>query len=311
MGLISPVAYGSDWIVSPIEPEIRSWRGRLWNKNSIPFHLWSIGLIRRALREFRPDVVDIHEEPYWPSGAQVAWLARQHPVVLYTAQNILKPLPPPVAAVQRSVLRAAGACYPCSRGAAEVLRQRGFRGHIAVVPLGVDDQLFDVSPSGTRVGFVGRLVPEKGVTDLLAFGERLLAVGSGPLADQVRSVGGEVRRAGSLGELSSALREMAVLVAPSRTTGGWREQFGRMTVEAMAAGVPVVASDSGALPEVVGDAGIIVPEGNLGALHDAVNAVLMNPGDLGERGRSRAQRLYRWAVVAQQMERVYEAAIAA
>ena len=55
---------------------------------------------------------------------------------------------------------------------------------------------------------------------------------------------------------------MDLLCAPSRTTPRWREQFGRMLIEAMACGVPVIASPSGEIPYVVGDAGVLVPEGD-------------------------------------------------
>ena len=213
--------------------------------------------------------------------------------------------------MQQRVFRAAGAFYPCCSGAAAVLRARGYRGHIDVVPLGVDDVLFDVRPHGDRIGFVGRLVPEKGVAELSRYGSRALAVGDGPLADQLRAAGVEVRRARSASHLASSLAEMAVLVAPSRTTPRWREQFGRMVVEAMAAGVPVVATDSGSLPEVIGDAGRIVPEHDSVALHRAIAAVLDDPADLGERGRRRARERYTWDQVAAQLEHVYEAALAA
>ena len=311
VGLVMPQAYGSDWQVAPVEGDIRIWRARLWNRRSIPFHLWPPWVVARAIREFDPDVVDIHEEPYWPAGGEVAWLGRRRPLAMYTAQNTLRSLPRPVAAMQRRVLGHAGACYPCCAQAASVLRSRGYQGHIEVVPLGVDDRLFQVRPHGDRVGFIGRLVPEKGVDSLIRYGTRLLAVGDGPLAADIRDAGGEVRPARTAAALAEALAEMAVLAAPSRTTRTWREQFGRMAIEAMAAGVPVVATDSGSLPEVVGDAGVIVAEGDTGALHRAIAGVLLDPGDLGERGRRRARARYRWDGIAAQLEHVYEMALAA
>ena len=311
VGLVLPDSYGSDWQVAEVEADIRAWRARLWNRRSIPFHLWPPWVVARAIREFDPDVVDIHEEPYWPAGGELTWLGRRRPLAMYTAQNTLRSLPRPVAAMQRTVLARAGACYPCCSQAAGVLRSRGYRGHIEVVPLGVDDRLFAVQPRGDRIGFIGRFTSEKGVDALVRYGPRLLAVGEGPLAASIRAAGGEVRPARSFESLIGALAEMAVLAAPSRTTRTWREQFGRMAIEAMAAGVPVVATDSGSLPEVVGDAGIIVPEGDAQALHRAIAAVLAEPGDLGELGRRRARALYRWDGIAAKLEHVYKEALAA
>ena len=66
------------------------------------------------------------------------------------------------------------------------------------------------------------------------------------------------------------MRRFDVLVGPSLTTPRWKEQFGRMLVEAMACGVPVIGSDSGEIPHVIGDAGIVVPEGDRVALCAAI-----------------------------------------
>jgi glycosyltransferase involved in cell wall biosynthesis len=83
------------------------------------------------------------------------------------------------------------------------------------------------------------------------------------------------------------------LVLPSRTTARWKEQFGRVLVEAMACGVPVVGSSSGEIPRVIGDAGAVVPEGDAGALTRAVRALADDPAEcaaLGARGRARVLR---------------------
>jgi glycosyltransferase involved in cell wall biosynthesis len=199
--------------------------------------------------------------------------------------------------------------YPCSAEAAEVLRVWGFRRRVSVIPFGVEEDLFDVRPVGERIGFIGRLVPEKGIDDLLDFGPRLLCVGDGPLAGAVRAVGGEVTAARSTDELAEQLGRMAVLAAPSRTTPAWKEQFGRMIIEAMAAGVPVVAYASGALPEVMGPDGVLVTEGDRTGLVNAIEAVLDDPGRLGEQGRARAWSRYRWTVVGERMADLYRAVL--
>jgi hypothetical protein len=69
VGLVVPDAYGADSSASPVEPELPHWRSRLINRSSIPLHLWDQRLLRRAVREFEPDVVDVHEDPYFPAAA--------------------------------------------------------------------------------------------------------------------------------------------------------------------------------------------------------------------------------------------------
>jgi len=99
-----------------------------------------------------------------------------------------------------------------------------------------------------------------------------------------------------------------VLVVPSRTRPNWKEQFGRVIVEAMACGVPVIGSSSGAIPDVIGDAGLIVPEGDRAALAGALRGLMSDPDrrrDLAERGRARVLARYTQAQVAAQTVDVY------
>src|SRR5207302_8865908 len=92
-----------------------------------------------------------------------------------------------------------------------------------------------------------------------------------------------------------------------------REQFGRVLVEAMAVGVPVIGSSSGAIPAVIGDAGLVVPERDQVALADALQSVLTQAdlrNTLIERGRRRATTRFAWTTVAEQTLDLFRAAIA-
>ena len=138
------------------------------------------------------------------------------------------------------------------------------------------------------VGYVGRLSPEKGLVVLLAAMLRLparvhcLLVGDGPMRAELELLSasppltGRVHLVGAVpsADIARYLSSADVLALPSLTTPWWKEQFGRVIAEAMACGIPVVASDSGAIPEVVGDAGLTVPEGAPEALARALSAVL-------------------------------------
>jgi glycosyltransferase involved in cell wall biosynthesis len=154
------------------------------------------------------------------------------------------------------------------------------------------------------VGYVGRLVPEKGVDvflDALARirGAHGVIAGDGgergALEARATSLGlGErVRFTGALppGEAARVIGALDVLVLPSRTRPNWSEQFGRVLIEAMASDVAVIASDSGAIGEVVGDAGLLVPEDDPAALARAIERALVpdKNATMRARGRERAR----------------------
>jgi glycosyltransferase involved in cell wall biosynthesis len=114
------------------------------------------------------------------------------------------------------------------------------------------------------------------------------------IADRVRFVSGITTQ-----QMVQYYAEAAIAVVPSVYEG-----FGLPAGEAMACGVPVVSTDGGALPEVVGDAGAIVPARNVDALATAIDALLRDPRRreaLGVRGRQRILDEFCWDVCARQM----------
>jgi glycosyltransferase involved in cell wall biosynthesis len=152
-------------------------------------------------------------------------------------------------------------------------------------------------------GYVGRLVEEKGIDEiidamlLLPHSVTLLVAGSGPLDERIRSLGDQVRMLGVVRhpELWRAYASMDCLLLPSRTTDAWMEQFGYVLAEAMALGIPIIGSDSGAIPEVIGPAGLIVPEREPAALAAAIRQLASDPAQaaqLGAEGRARYRALF-------------------
>jgi len=138
---------------------------------------------------------------------------------------------------------------------------------------------------------------------------RALFVGSGPLESELRAWAGRhgdhaaIETTVAHEDVPRWLNAMDVLCAPSLTTPRWREQFGRMLIEAFACGVPVIASDSGEIPYVVADAGLIVAERDAAAWARALERLFADASlrdDLSTRGRRRAVSLYDWSVVARQ-----------
>ncbi len=141
------------------------------------------------------------------------------------------------------------------------------------------------------MGFVGRLIHHKGVEvllDAIARDSRLVVeiYGTGPELDRLVELSealGIANRAtfhGYVDEeaIPGVYRDIDVLAVPSVPTTGWIEQFGRVVVEAQASGVPVVASASGALPDVVGQDGLLVPPASPAALQSALSRFLDEPG---------------------------------
>ena len=174
----------------------------------------------------------------------------------------------------------------------------GYRGLIRVLPLGLDLSWHapgtqDLAANELVLGLVGRLVPEKGVLDAVTVlasvnrivPSRLLVVGDGPEKEAAASLShalGVADRCAWLpwmneSELAEAYRRMHLVLVPSRTTNRWVEQFGRVITEGQANGAVPVAYTSGSISEVLGDTGILVPEGDVPALSDAVAALARDP----------------------------------
>ena len=110
------------------------------------------------------------------------------------------------------------------------------------------------------------------------------------------------------GEVAEVYRSIDVLVVPSRTTPTWKEQFGRVLIEGMAAGCVVIGSSSGAIPHILGDAGIIFPEDDIPALTAAIRRALYEPGlaaALRSKGRERVRLQYTWDAVAAKLVSIY------
>jgi glycosyltransferase involved in cell wall biosynthesis len=162
---------------------------------------------------------------------------------------------------------------------------------IEVAPPGVDGRLFGAGepPGEHLVLSVGRLVWEKGHQDLLralawlrrgGHTPRAAIVGTGPeearLRAHARDLGVEVEWLGGLPheQLPAVFARASCFVLASLPAMWWEEQFGMVLAEAASAGVPIVASDSGAIPEVLHGAGKLFPAGDWRALAAALEEIV-------------------------------------
>ncbi|HEX9773975.1 MAG TPA: glycosyltransferase family 4 protein [Actinomycetota bacterium] len=259
-----------------------------------------------AVERARPDLVFVEEEPYSAAALQAARAAGKvrAPFVVHENQNIVRVLPPPFEAMRKAVLARAGGVTVRSKSAEFLVRALGFGGPIGPFPHGVDPSRYEsaaiVDLPAPVIGFVGRLVPEKGLIDLIVAIEQagtgsLLVVGDGPQLEAARERAHAIPSVftGAIPheDVPAWYGAMDVVVVPSRTTETWMEQFGRIVIEANAAGKPVVVTSSGELPHTVQatGGGLVVPEGDVGALADAIAALTRDAGlreRLGAAGRA-------------------------
>lgn len=293
------------------------------------FHLHFYPRLAGLLRSLRPDLVHVDEEPYnlatWLAIRAAGSVGARR--IFFTWQNIDRRLPVPFSLMEAQNYRLADGAIAGSQDAEGVLRAKGFRRPVAIVPqFGIDPELFRPGERSTdqpfTIGYVGRLVRTKGIDLLLRACHglddpwRLVLVGNGEeraaLQQQSEDLGHGDRVQFS-GETDSTdipriMQGFDALVLPSRSTPSWREQFGRVLMEAMACAVPLVGSESGEIPRVIGDAGFTFPEEDWPALHHHLLTLQRDPVQrraLGQTGRRRALARFTHRSVAERTLAVY------
>ena len=286
--------------------------------------------LRTLLHNLPADLVHCWEEPYILAGGQVArWTPKSSALVYYLCQNIPKHYPPPFSWVEHACRDRCSGWIAMGQTVLDAQRARGYhqKPHRVITP-GVDVNHFQPDPAARSairqrlawstngppvVGFLGRLVPEKGL-DLLTQALdaqtapwRALFVGAGPLESKLRHWAsrhpGQVALATNVPhvEVPAYLNAMDLLAAPSQTTPFWREQFGRMLIEAFACGLPVLASKSGEIPHVVADPAQLLNESDLPAWTSALATLIDNPTlrqSLSRRNLDRARTHFAWPQIA-------------
>ena len=310
------------------------------NYRVVPMPTAGRGLYRSltlGIRHARPHVVQVNEEPTeWvllqSFLAARAFMPRAVRLFYYYTNILSLPDKWHRRAKQRAVFGLAHGAFAGSADSERVLRDLGFRKAVHIqTEIGADERVWRPSTqaSGSRpftIGYVGALLPEKGVADLVHAlvavpgSWRLVIAGDGPERPKVERIldaaglrarldfRGLVDRA----RLPLVVGELDILVLPSRTIPTWKEQFGLVLPEAMLSGVAVIGSDSGAIPEVIGDGGLIFPEGDRRALSTAIADLRDNPRqreDLARRGRTRALRLYSASALAEETYELYRGII--
>jgi glycosyltransferase involved in cell wall biosynthesis len=311
------------------------------------FHLHFYPRLGRIIRQVRPDVIHIDEEPYNLATFQAMWLAQWvgAKTVVFSWQNLFRRYPPPFNLMERYVLKWANALLVGNSESAQVWQRKGYRGPIHLIPqFGVDPAIYyrrqrtikrgkisvfkqrDSRPPSQPslvIGYVGRLVEEKGIEMLLQAASRL----TGPWNLQILGDGPDRKRLEQIAQwlgiaprvtfdykmpsnhLPHYFSGLDVLVLPSLSRPNWKEQFGRVLIEAMSCDVITVGAQSGAIPEVIGEAGLTFAEGSVEELQAQLQRLVDDVPlreELRQKGRQRVTENYTQAAIARHTVEVYQ-----
>ncbi len=258
------------------------------NGSFFSFH-WSN--LWRLLQSRRYDVIYLNQETWALATLQLLslkWVSRNRrtPVVLCVAQNLKKRKLRFLHPYERLIARGISDFFYCAREVREVLEWKGITGPSFYFPLPYDDEAYRPKPRDLqkpfKLGYLGRLSEDKGLRILLAALDELTAEGqdlklvvggAGPLAEELK----RRREVEFLGlvphrEAHTFYDRIDCFILPSLTTPHWKEQFGRVIVESFGAGRPVIGSESGAIPEVLGklEWNWTYPEASVSALKERI-----------------------------------------
>jgi glycosyltransferase involved in cell wall biosynthesis len=301
------------------------------------FHLHFFPGLAKRLKQLRPDIVHLDEESFNLATTQGVWLAHRYgaKAVFSNWANIYRDYPLPFSYFEKYNFKQASGATAGNDEARAILRRRGFGKPIVVCPqFGVDLNVTcrTTPPPGFArpdlftIGYAGRLVPEKGLDILLEAAAKLkgdfrvVLIGSGSIKAELEHLANQLGLAAkvefipavSSQQIASYMSGMDAFVLPSLTKPNWKEQFGRVLIEAMACQTPVIGSSSGEIPYVIGNAGLIFPEGDGQSLAAHLQSLLDSPDlrtALAERGLARVKANYTQAQVAQRHFELYQLAL--
>jgi glycosyltransferase involved in cell wall biosynthesis len=297
------------------------------------FHIYYYPRLKKILREVQPEILHIDEEPYNLATFQAMRLAQhsQIPALFVAWQNIYRDYPPPFCQIESYNYRHANLALAGNPDVAEVLKRKGFAGPIQTLPLSVDPNIYRrTEPRMPRaadapftIGYIGRLVEPKGLTLLVeALSDlpdfcHVVFIGHGPMKSELEELAIRLDVINRImfkesippQEVPFEMQKMDVFVLPSLTRRNWKEQFGRVLIEAMACETPVIGSSSGEIPRVIDDAGLIFAEGNVQELSQCIRKLVDEPelyAQLATLGRQRVSEKYTQEKIALQIYEAYQ-----
>lgn len=299
--------------------------------------------ILKAIRE-KPDIIFLVEEPFSLFALQTVVLksvfSRRSKVIFYTWDNLSKKYKYPYRPsliyelINRLTFKTAYYALTANTEAIKILKSKGFNKPIEHVPYGTDLNLFseknveglkkDLNLRSPVFGYIGRLLESKGLDVFLkaiALYKKetvrdfsILIIGSGEYKEELKRITRDLGLINNLVLLDTVTHNMVsnymncidIFVLPSKTTEKWKEQFGKVLIEAMACGAYVIGSSSGAIPEVIGDAGLIFEENNPDDLKSKIIQLLNNVelrNELKVNGKTRVKE-FAWEIFANKIHNI-------
>lgn len=282
------------------------------------------------LAQIKPDIIHLFEEPWHNIAGYLTLCLRlicpKAKLIFQTFQNQIENYPNNWIRVQNGTFNRSLRAIACSEEIKDVLLHWGYKKPIDVIYPGVETKLFGLQDASNlrsklglkefTIGYFGRMLKEKGIEDLiqacskLDFPYKLLFIGNGQDKSYFKSLTNKAVWIDAVNpeEISSYYSALDVFVLPSRTTPKWKEQFGRVLVESMLCGTPVIGSSSGEIPKVIGDAGLTFKEQDSADLADKISQIYYNlplRNDLTKKGLIRG-KLFDWKNTADQTYKVYK-----
>ena len=347
--LVVPSRWKNDFGAWPLQPEpLRdSGGGRLsvqacqvimYGRTAFQFYL---SASYANLLRWRPDVVFIDEEPWSLATLQWAAFARivRSPFIVRTNENRLRTYPWPFSSIYTTILRHAAWISPVNAYGMDVLKEHNYTGGSSLLPYAVDTGLFHPDNAQTRdpstfhLGFVGRIAPEKGLEMLLQavailvaqsdqrrFAVHIYGTGAETYLTDLRRAErdlvlptGVVHWHGAVAhdQVPEVIQSLDALVVPTIAYEGYKEQFGRVVIEALSCQVPVITSDNGELHHLVKETGggLVFAEGDVDVLATCITTALDRPElltQMAQCGHAYVRQHYTYSALANQLETILQ-----
>ncbi|WP_373544713.1 glycosyltransferase [Chamaesiphon sp.] len=332
VGLLAPSNWKAlEWgRLLPLEspyPQLQLYSAPVTFSGRVGAYFYAPWVLWQVMRDFKPDLIQVETEVFSLCAFEAAILGRVRgtPMVLFGWENQPRQLSRTRWQICQFVLNTAKAIIAGNQDGAKVMQEWDYHGLLEVMPqMGVDPQFFAPAPTNSaifRIGFLGRLAHSKGI-DLIftavaklrdrGIASQIILCGSGPEEAALRQLAADLhitelvtwRGAVPHSQAPTELSQFDVLVLPSRSTATWKEQFGHVLIEAMSMGIPVIGSDSGEIPNVIGRNDLVFPEEDVSVLTDILARLITDSQwrqEAGHHGLMRVHQLYSHDRIAQRL----------